>query len=206
MKKFLILFFVFCCLPVVCFAETIYLSNGQSVEGEIIEKTDRQIKIDVDGLSLTYYLDEIDRIEGGSEGYNLKDEKTSLVPLKKKNMRVTSFDSSVNSGLSNMDKKQLILKYMQVSGVRDNLIKTFADVVEQSPEETRQKVSNVLNVDDVLGQLVPIYDKYFTIDDLNGFIEFYEGPLGQKLFATAPLILKDSMQTSYEYINKRLQE
>ena len=41
------------------FAEVIHLKSGKDVEGKIIEKTNEYIKIEVEGVSLTYYLDQI---------------------------------------------------------------------------------------------------------------------------------------------------
>ncbi len=62
MKKiFLILVFVlFLTYPL--FAETIVLKSGKTIEGKIIEKTDKNIKIDFYGVTLTYSLDEIQSI------------------------------------------------------------------------------------------------------------------------------------------------
>jgi tetratricopeptide (TPR) repeat protein len=44
------------------YADTIYLKSGKNVEGKMVEKTDKYVKIDFYGVELTYYLDEIDRI------------------------------------------------------------------------------------------------------------------------------------------------
>lgn len=46
------------------FAEIIILKSGKTVEGKIIEKTDQYIKIDFYGVILTYFLDEVESIEG----------------------------------------------------------------------------------------------------------------------------------------------
>lgn len=46
------------------FAETICLKSGKTVEGKIIERTDKYIKIDFYGVPLIYWLDDIDHIEG----------------------------------------------------------------------------------------------------------------------------------------------
>ena len=46
------------------FAETIVLKSGKTVEGKIIEKTDRYIKVDFHGVELIFWLDEINRING----------------------------------------------------------------------------------------------------------------------------------------------
>ena len=48
------------------FAETIVLKSGRAIEGKIIEKTDEYIKVDYYGVPLTYYFDEIERIDEGS--------------------------------------------------------------------------------------------------------------------------------------------
>ena len=57
---------IFLCFFYMSFAETIYLKSGKKVEGKITEKTDKYIKIDFDGISSTYWLDEIERIDEGS--------------------------------------------------------------------------------------------------------------------------------------------
>lgn len=57
----LINFLIFC--PFV-HAETIYLKSGKTIEGKILEKTDKYIKIDFQGVRLTYYWNEIDHVKG----------------------------------------------------------------------------------------------------------------------------------------------
>ena len=46
------------------FAESIVLKSGKTVEGRLIEKTNKYIKIDFQGVLLTYFLDEIESIDG----------------------------------------------------------------------------------------------------------------------------------------------
>jgi len=46
------------------FAETIVLKSGETVEGKLIEKTDKYIKIDFQGVPLTYFFDEVKSIDG----------------------------------------------------------------------------------------------------------------------------------------------
>jgi hypothetical protein len=45
--------------PIPIFGETIMLKSGQKLEGKIIEKTDKYVKIDFYNVVLTYYVDEI---------------------------------------------------------------------------------------------------------------------------------------------------
>lgn len=44
------------------FSETIMLKSGRQVEGRIVEETKDYIKLDLEGVMLTYYKDEIDAI------------------------------------------------------------------------------------------------------------------------------------------------
>lgn len=62
MKK--IVFFCICLILFVssAFADTITLKSGKQVEGKILEKTAESVKIDFQGVELTYFLDEIDSI------------------------------------------------------------------------------------------------------------------------------------------------
>ena len=60
-KIFLTILFIIC-ISSICFAETIVLKSGQTVEGTIIEETDRYVKIDFQGIPLTYYHEDIEEI------------------------------------------------------------------------------------------------------------------------------------------------
>ena len=51
------------CLSSVVFAETVVLKSGKIIEGKLLEETDKYIKIDFEGVTLTYFLDEIASIE-----------------------------------------------------------------------------------------------------------------------------------------------
>ncbi len=46
------------------FAETIVLKSGKTIEGKIVEKTDKSVKVDVEGIPITYYLEDIISIDG----------------------------------------------------------------------------------------------------------------------------------------------
>jgi len=55
-------------LAIPTFAETIILKSGKRVDGKILQRSDEYIKVDVYGVSLTYYLDEIESITGEDTG------------------------------------------------------------------------------------------------------------------------------------------
>lgn len=70
MKKICILIstfsFLFVMYITIVLADTIILKSGKEIEGKIIEETDEYVKIDIEGVPVTYFSDEVDRIEKGS--------------------------------------------------------------------------------------------------------------------------------------------
>ena len=63
------------------FAETITLKSGRTVKGKVIEKTNKYVKIDFQGVSLTYFLDEIENIDGEKTASPLPDKNIILTLL-----------------------------------------------------------------------------------------------------------------------------
>lgn len=52
-------------LSAFCSAEMIILKSGRTLEGKITEKTDQYVKVDYEGVSLTYYWDDIESVKEG---------------------------------------------------------------------------------------------------------------------------------------------
>ena len=46
------------------FADTLILKNGKQIEGTIINKTKEELKMKVQDIEITYWVDEIERING----------------------------------------------------------------------------------------------------------------------------------------------
>jgi hypothetical protein len=44
----------------------------------------------------------------------------------------------------------------------------------------------------LVDQEIPIYDKYFSAEDIKGLIQFYQTPLGQKTLSTLPKIVAET--------------
>ncbi|MFA5008870.1 MAG: hypothetical protein WC546_06600 [Candidatus Omnitrophota bacterium] len=51
-------------VSLLAFPEGIKLKNGKSISAKIIEKSEKFIRIDIDGIAVTYYTDEIKDING----------------------------------------------------------------------------------------------------------------------------------------------
>ena len=55
-------------------------------------------------------------------------------------------------------------------------------------------------------QIIPIYDKYLTSDDLKGLLEYYHSPLGQRMLKTLPDLTRESQATGFALGQKAAQE
>lgn len=102
---------------------------------------------------------------------------------------------------------------LELVGARDQV----QDSVTQTAEQYREKllatvpdnekgqafVNTTINeyekrydVDKVTEQLVALYDKHYTDDEIKGLLQFYGSPLGQKVAAESPKIFREIQETT----------
>ncbi|MBU2103044.1 MAG: hypothetical protein ABH865_01830 [Candidatus Omnitrophota bacterium] len=113
-KRIRAFFIIFLLLPVAIFAETITLKSGKTVEGMILEKTNDSLKIDIEGIPLTYYFDDIEAING---------EKIKEVPKKQDLMADKSKKQTLVIDIVNSE-------YMKAPNINDNIEITDTSTVE----------------------------------------------------------------------------
>jgi len=106
-------------------------------------------------------------------------------------------------------KEADIRSLMELVGARDMVQDGESTAVEQSREKLLATIPNndrgqafvnafaasyqkKFDVDEVTGQLVAIYDKHFTDDEIKGLLQFYGSPLGQKVAAEMPKIGRET--------------
>jgi len=68
-------------------------------------------------------------------------------------------------------------------------------VTEEQWATVKKEVFDV-EVAELNKQLIPVYKKHFTQDEVKAIIAFYESPAGKKLAEKAPLIAVELMQNS----------
>jgi len=112
---------------------------------------------------------------------------------------------------SNIDrvKEADIRSLMELVGARDMVQDGANNGIEQSREKLLTTVPNndkgqafvnafsvsyqkKFDADQVTEQLVGIYDKHFTEDEIKGLLQFYGSPLGQKVAAEMPKINREA--------------
>ena len=108
------------------------------------------------------------------------------------------------------EKRAVIVKLMQMTEALDIGLQ-FADAISdqmiqmmkiQNPKVpdrvfdiTREVIHATFeeNTTDLIELVVPVYDRHFTVSELNDMITFYQTPTGQKVISTMPAILQESM-------------
>jgi len=55
---------------------------------------------------------------------------------------------------------------------------------------------NLVKVEDMLNDMVPLYQKYITRDEMASIRAFYESPAGKSLLAKSPVITQEFMSTA----------
>lgn len=69
--------------------------------------------------------------------------------------------------------------------------------------------ANEKSFNTLIDMLLPVYQKYFTAEDIKELIKFYKSPVGKKYTANAPKLSADSAAVGYEWgaiINDKLKE
>jgi len=104
------------------------------------------------------------------------------------------------------EKQVLIEKMFAVAGAKSLMEKQLAVIIPTTkqlypevPDEFWRRFAQKMNIEELAKQIYPIYDKYFTAEDLKAFIAFYETPAGQKMAKTLPQMMQEMTTTCSQW-------
>lgn len=112
-------------------------------------------------------------------------------------------------------KEQDIRNLLELTGTKDLVMQVLDSGLEQmrsnftralpQNERARQftdafttRFRAKLNADMYVDQIVPIYDRYFSGEDIKGLLRFYGTPVGQRAVKALPQITRESQAIGYE--------
>jgi hypothetical protein len=94
-----------------------------------------------------------------------------------------------------------IRKLLEVMGtvkmthqVLDQMISSFKVQNNDVSSEFWDRFEKEMNLQELVDQMVPLYAKYYSLDDLKAVNAFYQTPAGQRVLAATPRIMQESMQ------------
>lgn len=172
--------FIFVCAAS---ADMLYLKDGTKIQGKVLRKTDFSIVFEYEGVPRTYYQYEYEKLVEG--------EEPGVSPAVK-----TQGDQSAV-------KRDLVLKVMDAIGARENMERSFSDILAKVPAENRAKYEEILKVDDLLDRIIPIYSKYYTENELGEIVTFFRSSTGKKYMQMTPQIVGESLQEALKYFREK---
>jgi hypothetical protein len=106
-------------------------------------------------------------------------------------------------------KQADILRLLQITGAgsiatqsMDQMEKTIRPMVTDAlpPGDYREKLVDLFfekfrskrQPDELANLVIPIYDKYYSDEDIRGLIQLYQTPLGKKMLSTLPQVMAES--------------
>lgn len=110
-------------------------------------------------------------------------------------------------------KEQAIRELMAITGMEKlldqmvgQMMSGFQQELPTVPGEVWTRMAKKMNGAEVIELLIPLYDRYYTEDDLRQVIAFYKTPVGQKLMKTLPAITQEAMQIGQEWGRAKAEE
>jgi uncharacterized protein len=123
--------------------------------------------------------------------------------------------------------KEEIAKYFEIMHVRESM----KSILESVAKETEQLIHQQLNreapnatpefnaqvegmlalddarknqlVEDMLANMVPVYQKHFAKGDLAALLAFYDTPTGQRLLKEVPAVTQESMEATQVLMQRK---
>lgn len=142
-------------------------------------------------------------IQGGSSGSVQAAAQTSA----------TQQNSTANASAIDPAKDADIRALLELVGARDQVQDSVRNIAEQYREKLLATVPNnekgqafvnttineyekKYDVDRVTEQLIVLYDKHYTADEIKGLLQFYGSPLGQKVASESPKIFREIQEAT----------
>ena len=83
--------------------------------------------------------------------------------------------------------------------ILNQLFPSLEALAPSVPKDVWEQLRAGIHTDELIELIVPIYAKYYSKEDIEGLIKFYQSPLGQKLIANQSAIVRDSQAAGQEY-------
>ena len=83
--------------------------------------------------------------------------------------------------------------------MQTQLFEGFAEASPEIPKEFWDRLKEKESVDELYELMIPIYEKYYSSEDLDAMIVFYKSPTGQKVIATLPQVMSEAMTAGQKW-------
>ena len=102
---------------------------------------------------------------------------------------------------------------MSMQDAKEGARETFKGRVPQATEEQLAHVDSLVDemfkhvsVDNMVQDMIPVYQKHLTRKDISAIVAFYSTPIGQKLIRELPGMTQEAMQVASRRMQESLEE
>src|SRR5207248_3089376 len=81
----------------------------------------------------------------------------------------------------------------------ENLTVSFKKIYPNVPNEFWDQFQKEFDSNELYAKLIPVYDKYFELEDIEELIKFYDTPTGKKFIKNLPEITNDCFTIGQAY-------
>lgn len=86
------------------------------------------------------------------------------------------------------------------------LINSFKPAFPDVPNEVWERFAKKLNAEELVDSIIVVYDRHFSIEDLQAAVDFYRTPSGQRLLKELPLVMSEGAAIGQEWGKKKAAE
>jgi hypothetical protein len=119
----------------------------------------------------------------------VQDEQAKQADIRRL-LQLTGAAGLATQSMDGMEKsiKTLMADSLPPGVYRDQLLDLFF-----------QKFRSKRDINQLIDLILPIYDKYYTHDDIKALIAFYETPVAQKMVAVLPKVMQESQAAGMKW-------
>jgi len=121
-------------------------------------------------------------------------------------LAICTMATAQTTGIADSAKHADIVKMLRASGgaelgiqMMDNILPTFVQAFPQVPEQLWEEIKQEFSADALIDMIAPVYDKYYSHEEIQELIAFYESPIGKKLVERTPLVMQESMAVGQKW-------
>ena len=104
------------------------------------------------------------------------------------------------------EKREQIQKMLRLTGMENlmdqmklQMLSSLRGQLTEVPEAFWSSFEKRMDMRELIEKMIPLYDKYYTLEDLKAINSFYESPAGKKILATLPQIMQEGMKIGEEW-------
>lgn len=100
--------------------------------------------------------------------------------------------------------------FVQMQAInREQIKKRRPDVTEEELARLDRQSQNLIDnfpLDDMLNEMIPVYQKHFTKADVEGLTAFYSSPTGQKFLHEMPAVTGETMRAVFPKLQAQVED